>query len=89
MVERELSVVEKRLSSVLALNFREGIGWVTKVGSFRRSDTQGIDRKWVISSAIVMRSDGMRMVCCRLAQVDHVRIGVNKLAPGEPRHYGQ
>jgi hypothetical protein len=72
MVERELSVVEKRLSSVLALNLREGIGWVMKVGSFRRSDTQGIDRKWEISSAILMRIDEMRMICRRLAEVGGV-----------------
>jgi hypothetical protein len=43
-----------------------------KVGSFRRSDTQGIDRKWEISSAILMRIDEMRMICRRLAEVGGV-----------------
>jgi hypothetical protein len=55
IVEGELIVVEKKLSSVDDLKMREGNGMVMKVVFWSSFAIQGMDRKWEIPSAIFMR----------------------------------
>ena len=50
----ELSVFEKRLSSVEGLIVLEGMVRVVKVGSCRRVDTQGMDWKGVASLVAIL-----------------------------------